>query len=385
MFLDRHTIKMLLYRLECKVDPDRIEDVWDSVILQELLCKNVVIKGEAQEYNYGELDTDIFLAFMCDGISIHKGISAQCSQMEYACFPLEVIILSLPPEVQTQDKYVYSLGIIPGPCEPKHLASFCWPFYLECTQGLKGIQTYHSTHHKFFSLQFYCPLAFGNLKAMIKLKGTVSMGALRPCHQCSVDAIRDTPSIGQKSKTYYIPLTVPGKMEHHLEDILSNLCTHNKFERTYHQLDIARNEAERKWIWRETGVNHVSLFSLLPYFNMAQSVPHRFMHMVYINQIKALIKLWHGKFKGLDSGTGHYIITGPIWKTISIETRQAVKTIPASFVCSIPNIETNFNSFTVHSGSYTWHHTFLLAVSQNHTIHTCLISSRSLKFASALA
>jgi len=75
MFLDRHTIKMLLYRLECKVDPDRIEDVWDGVILQELLCKNVAIEGEAQEYNYRELDTDIFLAFTCDGISIHKGIS----------------------------------------------------------------------------------------------------------------------------------------------------------------------------------------------------------------------------------------------------------------------------------------------------------------------
>jgi len=187
---------------------------------------------------------------------------------------------------------------------------------------------------------------------MIKLKGTVSKGALRPCHQCSVDAIRDMSSIGQKSKTYYIPLTVPGKMEHCLEDILSNLCMHDKFERTYHQLDIARNEAERKQIQRETGIDHVSLLSLLPYFDMARSVPHRFMHMVYINQFKALIKLWHGEFKGLDSGTGHYVITGLIWKTIGIETRWAIKTIPASFICSIPNIETNFNSFTAKDNAF---------------------------------
>ena len=72
-----------------------------------------------QEYRYGELDIDVFLAFACDGISIHKGIGARRSQTEYACSPLEVIVLSLPPEVRTWDEYVYSLGVIPGPREPK--------------------------------------------------------------------------------------------------------------------------------------------------------------------------------------------------------------------------------------------------------------------------
>ena len=74
---------------------------------------------------YGEQETDVFLALTCDGISIHKGIGAHCSKTEYACFPLELIILNLPPEVCTQDQHVYSLGIIPGPHEPKHLNSFC--------------------------------------------------------------------------------------------------------------------------------------------------------------------------------------------------------------------------------------------------------------------
>jgi len=152
MFRDPCTIEMLLYRSQREVDPDRIEDAWDGLILQELLHKNVVIEGRAQEYCYGELDTDVFLAFTCNGISIHKGIGAQRSQTEYACFPLEVIVLNLPPEVRTRDEYVYSLGVIPGPHEPKHLDSFCWPFYLECTQGLKGIRTYHATHRKFFPL-----------------------------------------------------------------------------------------------------------------------------------------------------------------------------------------------------------------------------------------
>ena len=132
MFRDPNVIKLLLYRFEREVDANRIEDVWDGVLLQELLNSIVVVDGKPQEYTYGELETDVFLALTCDGISIHKGIGARRSKTEYACFPLELIILSLPPEVRTQDRYVYSLGVIPGPREPKHLDSFCWPFYLEC-------------------------------------------------------------------------------------------------------------------------------------------------------------------------------------------------------------------------------------------------------------
>ena len=120
MFRDSHTAQMFLYRLQREVDPDRIEDVWDSMVLQELLNTNVAIEGQAREYRYGELDTNVFLAFPCDGISIHKGIGARRSLTEYACFPLEVIVISLPPEVRTRDEYVYSLGVIPGPREPKH-------------------------------------------------------------------------------------------------------------------------------------------------------------------------------------------------------------------------------------------------------------------------
>jgi len=140
---------------------------------------------------------------------------------------------------------MYSLGVIPGPHEPKDLNSFLWPFYLECMCGLQGIRTYHSLDNKFFPMRFYCPLSFGDLKAMIKLKGTVGVGALKPCHQCNVATVRDTWSTSPISSTYYVPLTVPGMEEHCLEtEILNNLHTHSKFEETYHRLDMAGSEAE---------------------------------------------------------------------------------------------------------------------------------------------
>ena len=364
MFRDQHVVKMLLYRFDHEMDPSRIDDVWDGAVLQELLNRNVEIDGQAQGYTYGELETDVFLALTCDGISIHKGIGARRSKTQYSCFPLELIILSLPPEVRTQDQYVYSLGVIPGPHEPRHLDSFCWPFYLECIQGLQGIETYHATEQRLFPLRFYCPLAFGDMKAMIKLKGTVGVGGLKPCHECHVDAIRDTSSTGPRNRTYYIPLTIPGEAEHHLErDILHNLCTKDHFEKTYHQLDMASSEAKRKQIRRETGISHACLFSLLPYWDMARSVPHGFMHAVYINQFKALIRLWCGEFKGLDSGTGTYHIRASAWRSIGVETRAAVKSIPAAFVRSIPNIDLDFNSFTAEDSGFwlTWLAPYLLA------------------------
>ena len=99
MFRDWDTINLLLYRHECKVDQDWIKYVWDGGVLQELLKKYVMIDNQVQEYTYGELKTDIFLALTCDGISVHKGIGVCCSKTEYACFLLELIILNLPPEI----------------------------------------------------------------------------------------------------------------------------------------------------------------------------------------------------------------------------------------------------------------------------------------------
>ena len=121
---------------------------------------------------------------------------------------------------------------------------------------------------------------------------------------------------------------------------------------------------------------------------MARAVPHGFMHAVYINQFKALIKLWHGKYKGLDNGTGDYIIPGPIWHIIGIETKCATKTIPATFICSIPNIDHDFNSFTAEDSGFwlTWLVPYLLAeVSLSHITHIYSVLSRSSRLVLALA
>jgi len=172
MYKDPKMIKLLLYRVQHEVEPGDIEDVFDGEVISNMMKKYLEIDGVPQEYKYGKLDMDIFIAFTCNGVSIHKGLGAWQSKTQYLCFPLEVIILNLPPMVRTQNQYVFSLGVIPGPCKPKHLDSFCWPFYLECHHGIQGICMYHMIMRSFFPLHFFVPHGFGNLIAVIKMKST---------------------------------------------------------------------------------------------------------------------------------------------------------------------------------------------------------------------
>ena len=194
---------------------------------------------------------------------------------------------------------------------------------------------------------------------MIKALGTLGVGAIKLCHTCHIEAICNNQA---KQKTYYLPLTIPGHSGNCLQEILNNPWTHRDYLEAYHRLDSASTEAEHKKIQKETGIKHPSIFALLPYFDMGCTIPGGFMHVIYINLFKALIKLWHGEFKGLDAGTGHYIIPAPIWERIRIKTRNTVNTVPASFVQSMLNIDTDFSNFTAEDLAFwmTWLTPYLL-------------------------
>ena len=118
---------------------------------------------------------------------------------------------------------------------------------------------------------------------------------------------------------------------------------------------------------------------------MAWAVPYGFMHTVYINQFKALIKLWHSQFKGL---TSDYVVPDMIWYIVGIEQG----TLPRPFqlhsfiqfqilisisIASQPKIAV--------SGSPGWHHGSLPTISLNHITPTYSASSGSLRLALGLA
>jgi hypothetical protein len=103
MYKDPKVIELLLYRVQHEVEPGSIDDVFNGEVISDMMKKYPELDGVPQAYKYCELDTDILMAFTCDGVSVHKGLGARRSKTQYSCFPLKVIILNLPPMVRTQN------------------------------------------------------------------------------------------------------------------------------------------------------------------------------------------------------------------------------------------------------------------------------------------
>ncbi|KIK88627.1 hypothetical protein PAXRUDRAFT_115564, partial [Paxillus rubicundulus Ve08.2h10] len=66
--------------------------------------------------------------------------------------------------------------------------------------------------------------------------------------------------------------------------------------------------------------------------------PWEWMHVFLENIIPALIKLWTGQFKGLDTRHEDYGIVPHIWAEVGEETISAVQDIPAACVHILGNI-----------------------------------------------
>ncbi|KAJ7188518.1 hypothetical protein C8R46DRAFT_23318 [Mycena filopes] len=69
--------------------------------------------------------------------------------------------------------------------------------------------------------------------------------------------------------------------------------------------------------------------------DLSRSYPWDIMHLFFENIIPNLVKLWSGKFKGLDVGDEDYELSAEVWEEIWEETAAATKDIPASFARSL--------------------------------------------------
>ncbi|KZV70741.1 hypothetical protein PENSPDRAFT_578806 [Peniophora sp. CONT] len=76
------------------------------------------------------------------------------------------------------------------------------------------------------------------------------------------------------------------------------------------------------------------------------------MHLIWENLIKNLILLWTGEFKGLDEGSGCYVIDASVWDAIGVVSHKAGKTIPGCYGARPPNFRTDKQSMTADTWSF---------------------------------
>ena len=141
-----------------------------------------------------------------------------------------------------------------------------------------------------------------------------------------------------------IPLTQPaveGEPLRSWDPVNLPLRTHDSFRVAREAIRNAQTKKQAYALEMYHGINKDPALHHVSSVDMAQCYPWNWMHIFLENIFPALIKLWMGKYKGIDAGEGNYEISEEVWEEIGDETSSAVKDIPAAFVRHLPNIATD--------------------------------------------
>jgi len=332
-----------------------------------------MLDGKTYEHKFGDSDTDVFLAFSLDGVSLFRGVGAQKSQASVSCMPLLCVVLSFDPKTRTREELILFLGVIPGPHAPKNLNSFIFPFYQECKRGAIGIPTFNSITHQLFNLRFYLLFIEADLVALMKCGCWRGPGAICGCPKCPVPGVHVAGS-----PTYYYPHQVSEEIGSLTDELLANLKNHDFYLQAYEEVDLAHTDRERSRIQQRKGINGVPILSLLPSVDLGRSFPFGLMHQLFENACPNMVRHWKGIFKDLPTDEDPYVIDKDIWRKIGIEGMQSSRTTPSQTVRLMPNIAESQSKFTAEAWGFwmTWLAPYLLEdrLPDEHYKHLLLLS-----------
>ena len=345
---------MLQYCQELGPYRGTLRDVFDGEHFRALLGKAVCVDGVQYAHKIGKSEWDIFLGFTSDGVSLWCGLGSIKACASTTCWPTAVIIYNFNPILQTWQEYIFSLGIIPGPCSPKHVSSFLYPFFNECHRGSVGIPTFHQALNRMFTMRFYLIFNTMDMPALAKVNGTKNSGAIFPCHKCPIAGIHDPAK--KSITTYHVPHQHPGDGESQTDHLLANLKTHAEYEVAWHKLSEASTVAEHKAIQSQYGITCIPILGLLPSIDLVHSFPFGLMHLLFENNAPNLVLHWKGTYKTLTPDEDPYALDPATWVQIGKETANTVHTNPSSMVCAMPNIDIHASRFTAESWAFwiTW-------------------------------
>ncbi|KAH8799215.1 hypothetical protein DL96DRAFT_1780813, partial [Flagelloscypha sp. PMI_526] len=184
---------------------------------------------------------------------------------------------------------------------------------------------------------------------LMRMKGT---NGIHPCRCCNITAVR-----APAGKTYY----TPHERSWHPDNIplvdLANLplCTHREVVSHANEVDrlrVDRNETAANEYAKKTGINSCSKLTYLSSIRFPDSFPSDFMHLIFENNLLALIQHWSSDYKGLDDGSESYILEKAVLEAIGRETAEAGSTVPSAYGPRLPNIYTNRSFVTADMWSF---------------------------------
>jgi hypothetical protein len=215
---------------------------------------------------------------------------------------------------------------------PKDLPSYLFPFDEECTKLAYGVWTFNTAMGSHFPMHAYHLFTLRDMVSINAELGIKGHNGFSPCRSCEMKGIWN---VTDSKSNYYIPLTLPAVESKPLrswDPTNLPLHTHDSFSAA---CDAIRNTWTQQVITdleMYHGISGEPTLHRVSSVNLAQCYPWDWMHLFLKNIIPSLIKLWIGKYKGLDVGIEDYKIDEEVWNKIGRKTAEAVKDVPAAFM-----------------------------------------------------
>lgn len=346
-FQSADMIEKLRYRPDFHYDPNNITDIFSSSRYQEMLHTVVRVDGEPLGHRFFSDSRDIAFGLCTDGFLLFNRKRGGPSAT-----PLLLKIYSLPPSIRTHLEHLLCLGVIPGPHQPKDLASFLAPFDDECADLAHGIPCYDCSLRDSFNLHAYQITEEGDIIAIEKFLGLKGHSSLCPCRSCKMRGCRMATG---SNKVYYIPLAQPVNNEGRIDSwdpATLPLRIHKEFEAAMQQIEAATTKKYQRELEQYHGIKQRPALRRVNALDYARSCPWEWLHLFAENLVPNMLDIWTGRFKGQDEGSGEYLIDAESWSQIGQETEEAVKDIPSSFVRALGNIAMDRAGYTAESYAF---------------------------------
>ncbi|CAE6386878.1 unnamed protein product [Rhizoctonia solani] len=379
LFLNCDMLIKLRYRLlaEGQYRPGIIQDIFDAEHYRRL---RQTILDEATGYRFFGNDNDLPLGLSTDGLSLFK----QARHGQSTAWPIIIINYGLHPSIRTRLENVICVGVIPGPQQCKDLNSFLVPLVEELLELEKGVITLKVSpsnpvdapapqanapalrddtpppseggsatpdepHASHILLRAFLIIIFGDIPAISKMLMIKGHNAVSPCRFCYIQGVLCRLA---KSSVYYVPLARPGDPPVFVSPNQLVPRTHELFLAHYDALEAAPTQAERNRLAKGFGINSRAIFSRLKSIDLATCAPYDAMHLLFENLVPNMIRHWTSNFKGLGQGTGDFELAEDDWIEIGELTANASKTIPSTFVGTIPDIAQEENLYKAEAYSF---------------------------------
>ncbi|KAF7334036.1 hypothetical protein MVEN_02309100 [Mycena venus] len=329
-FMSPKKVEQLLYRHNYKPIPGTISDVFDGEGYKQLRTRNVMVDGKELSHRYFSGKYDIALGICTDSYLLfdrrRKGPSAT---------PILADVYSFPPEIRTHLLDLMSCGVIAGPNCPKDEHSYLVLLDDELARLAIGVPTFNCVKREIFDLHVYNLFGMGDIIAIEKMLNIKGHNSLSACRSCEMKGRRN---VAGREKIYYMPLAKPskdGQVHESWDPRDLPLRTDDSFQAVLNEIDDAVLLGDKKNLAKYHGIKGLPALRRVGSLDRARSYPWDCMHLFFENIIPNLVKLWSGKYKGLDTGREDYEISDEVWTKIWEETADAIKNIPSDFCRSL--------------------------------------------------